>query len=103
MSLPTSVLQIHLVTVPRDGVHPTDVRIHPSIGTSGVHPHFLNGLNVTGRVLAFIALGLLVTGCGTDMPTPPPPPQPATGGQGTSLDEATAGVVMGQVVWQGEP
>jgi hypothetical protein len=37
------------------------------------------------------------------MPTPPPPPQPATGGQGTSLDEATAGVVMGQVVWQGEP
>jgi hypothetical protein len=58
---------------------------------------------VTGRVLPPILVGLLLAGCGTKPSTPQQPAQAPTAGQCTSFDEAMAGVVKGQVVWQGEP
>jgi hypothetical protein len=45
----------------------------------------------------------VLTGCGKDAPPPPEPVQSAAEGQSTAFDEATAGVVRGQFVWQGEP
>ena len=58
---------------------------------------------MNGRVLAAIVCGLVLTGCGKDAATQPEPAQAATEDTGTSFDEATAGVVTGRVVWQGEP